>query len=378
MKKARYGRYGFALLFSAGFVSILVILAASVSDFAPSEEIWLSAALLIVLMLHARMGFVLNRTRSELELVQRLSDNVATQPKDLPAPRFAPLTSGRVSDDMTQEDTLALSRVRDAIMDERIELYLQPIVSLPQRKARFYEAFSRLRDENNKLLLPSEYIEAAEKANRISVIDNMILVRCIQALRQRRETDPRIVVFCNLSPATIFDREFFSEFTEYLEANDDLAPNLVFEFTYPAIHMLHPRAERNLDALAKKGFAFSIDHVHGVDLDWDQLKRRNFRYLKASSKMLLSYARGGEDDIQELGRFRRRLTDLGIDLIAEKIEFENHMPEIIALGLDYGQGNLFGPARRAGFYLDRIEDDTAAEAGRASPANTPAELKLAV
>ena len=43
--------------------------------------------------------------------------------------------------------------IRSAIDANRIDLYLQPIVTLPQRKVRYYEAMSRLRTETGEVLL---------------------------------------------------------------------------------------------------------------------------------------------------------------------------------------------------------------------------------
>ena len=252
--------------------------------------------------------------------------------------------------------------MRHAIEGARVDLYLQPIVSLPQRKPRFYEAFSRLRDANGAILKPTDYLEAAERANRIGVVDNMILLRCIQAMRQQSKRDPRLVVFCNISPATIYDTDFFNHLTDYLELNTDLAANLVFEFTYPAVQMMHPRVEKNVAAIAEKGFAFSVDHVHNLNVDWQELSEKNFRYAKASSQLLVSASRGDEAAVKALSIFRQQLHDADIDLIAEKIEIEGDMPEILSLGIDYGQGNLFGAPRRAEYYLGQQDEPELAKA----------------
>ncbi|MEM6414554.1 MAG: EAL domain-containing protein [Pseudomonadota bacterium] len=258
-------------------------------------------------------------------------------------------------------DFEVLERVKEAIVAERIDLYLQPVVSLPQRKVRYYEAFSRLRDEEGRVLRPGVYLEAAERTGRIGVIDNLILTRCIEAVRRFEDFDPHLMVFCNVSPATLFDSEFFSRFTSYLEENEDLASRLIFEFTYPSIHMMHPRVESNLAEIAQRGFAFSVDHVHSIDLDWEGLRERNFRFVKASVQTLLGVSRfgaaGGDglgqtDAMEKLRSFRTRLANVGVDLIAEKIERESDMPEILSIGLDYGQGHLFGAPRRAEVYLE--------------------------
>lgn len=348
--RQRSSRYGFSVHFAAGAASIVLLVAALVQGVPPFAEYALGASLLVVLILHTRMGFALGRLQNELEIMRRLSVR-SEVPGTATAKGAAGALSVTAGDKLSEGDVVTLKRVRDAVECGRIDFYLQPIVSLPQRKARYYEAFSRLREADGKVLKPVDYLEAAERANKIGIIDNMILMRCIQALREERRRAPRLAVFCNLSPATLYDTDFFNQLTDYLETNSDLASSLIFEFTYPAIQTMHPRVLENLRAMASKGFEFSIDHVHSIDLDWESLRARNFCFAKASASLLLAAGRGDEASVAKLRAFRKRLTDAGIDLIAEKIEFENHMPEILSLGIDYGQGNLFGAARRAEFYL---------------------------
>lgn len=345
--RQRTSRYGFGLHFVAGVTSIILLGAALAQGFPPYVEYALGASLLVVLILHARMGFALSRLQHEVEIMRGLANRTAPAAGRNVAGALKVAADSRLS----EGDMATLNRVRDAVESGRIDFYLQPIVSLPQRKPRFYEAFSRLRDADDKVLKPADYLEAAERANKIGVIDNLILMRCIQALRDEKKRAPRLAVFCNLSPATVYDTDFFNQLTDYLELNSDLATNLIFEFTYPAIQTMHPRVLENLNAIAAKGFEFSIDHVHSIDLDWEGLRSRNFCFAKAPASLLLAASRGDEASIVRLRAFRKRLADAGVDLIAEKIEFENHMPEILSLGIDYGQGNLFGAARRSDFYL---------------------------
>jgi cyclic-di-GMP phosphodiesterase TipF (flagellum assembly factor) len=356
----RSSRYGFGVHFVAGATSVVLLIASIMQGVPPFVENALGAALLVVLILHARMGFALGRLQNEIEIMRGLATR--SQPALASGAKTAATLSLVADKEISQDDIAMLTRVRDAVEGGRIDFYLQPIVSLPQRKPRFYEAFSRLRDANGKILKPADYLEAAERANKIGVIDNMILMRCIQALREERKRAPRLAVFCNLSPATVYDTEFFNQLTDYLEMNSDLATNLIFEFTYPAIQTMHPRVLENLNAIAAKGFEFSIDHVHSIDLDWEDLRARNFCFAKAPASLLLAAGRGDEASVARLRGFRKRLADAGVDLIAEKIEFENHMPEILSLGIDYGQGNLFGAARRSDFYLG----GEATEAGAAA------------
>jgi cyclic-di-GMP phosphodiesterase TipF (flagellum assembly factor) len=338
----------------AGLAAAFLI-AASIRDGLSADiEIWLAAALVVAVILHARMGFALSRAQAELEMLRRLTtrceDDIEKEVRKV-APALGASARGELGDD----DVRMLERVKAAIEGGRVDLYLQPIVSLPQRKTRFYEAFSRLRDADGRLLKPFEYLDAAERANRIGVIDNMILLRCVQAFRRLSSRDSQFGVFCNVSPATLYDTDFFNQFTDYLALNHEMSSRLVFEFTFPAIQMMHPRFERNLDIIAERGFAFSVDHVPSLDLDWKALAAKNVRFVKASSALLLAAGVRDPGGAAALRGFRKKLADAGVDLIVEKVERESDMPEILSLGIDFGQGNLFGPPRPADAYVSAHE-----------------------
>ncbi|MBO6781710.1 MAG: EAL domain-containing protein, partial [Alphaproteobacteria bacterium] len=50
------------------------------------------------------------------------------------------------------EDEEILDIVREALRLDRVDVYLQPIVSLPQRKNRFYECYTRIRSEDGRVI----------------------------------------------------------------------------------------------------------------------------------------------------------------------------------------------------------------------------------
>ena len=360
--RQKSSRYSASVLFTAGVTAAFLLLAMSSSDFRPDLEIWLATGLVVSLILHARAGFALSRAQQELELLRGLVRKFRpSSAKALPDLKFEPAAN------VGRDDALMLDCVKDAIENDRVDLYLQPVVSLPQRKTRCFEAFSRLRRADGSVLKPADYLAAAERANRIGVIDNMILLRAVQALRLLGPDSAHYRMFCNISPATIFDEDFFLRFTDYLDANEDLARRLVFEFTYPAVEIMNDRVKKNLKAVADRGFAFSVDHIRRFDLNWPSLREKNFRYVKASSALLLGEVAKGDIGRARIKSFKDALRDNNIDLIVEKVEYETHMPDILSLGIDYGQGSLFGAPRVASAYLNVS----------GGPAGTEAEIAAA-
>ncbi|MFL7903961.1 EAL domain-containing protein [Azospirillum argentinense] len=243
------------------------------------------------------------------------------------------------------DDDAVLEAVRDALAADRIDVHLQPIVSLPQRKHRFFEVFSRVRAADGALILPDRYLEIAERAGLMATIDNLLLVRCIQLIRETERRQHAIGFFCNMSAATLSDAEFMRQFLDLLARNQTLVPKLVFELSQQELRAGGAVTMGILSQLSRIGFRFSMDRVSDLDIDVDALLRHDIRYLKLDCALLLDPALA-----PRVEALRRRLDGTGIDLIAEKIETETQLDAILRSGIDFGQGYRFGeprPARKA-------------------------------
>src|SRR6201992_758150 len=197
---------------------------------------------------------------AELQVLESLMRDFATKisTKAEPAPiAEAPRADGA----RAYLESDLLETIRASLEENRVDLYLQPIVSLPQRKLRYYEALSRLRAENGQVIMPAQYIKIAAPAGLMSVVDNLLLFRCVQIVRRLTQKHRDVGVFCNISGDTLADAEFFPQFLEYMHHNRDLAPHIVFEFSQSAVTKAGQQGEANLAYLASLGFALSMDHV---------------------------------------------------------------------------------------------------------------------
>lgn len=237
-------------------------------------------------------------------------------------------------------DAAVLDAVRDALKADRIDIYLQPIVSLPQRKHRFYEVFSRVRAADGSQIMPDRYLELAEREGLIATIDNLLLVRCIQLIRETERRQHHIGFFSNISAATVGDADFMRQFLQYMAQNQALVPKLVFEMSQEDWSDGNAATRNLLGQLAKLGFRFSMDQVGDLALDVEALVRAEVRYVKLDRALLLD-----PDMAPRVAALRRRLEGHPVDLIVEKIETENQLIELLDMGIDFGQGYLFGEPR---------------------------------
>ena len=237
-----------------------------------------------------------------------------------------------------------LAAVKNAIEENRLDIYLQPMVSLPQRKVRFYEAVTRMRDGRDQVITADDFVGIAEAAGLIGRIDHMVMLRCVQVLRRLMVRNKEVGVFCNVAAATLAHPATFAQCLDFLEANRALAPSFVLEFKQATFRNLGPTETEHLAALAQRGFRFSIDHVTDLRIEPRELADRGVRFIKVPAALLLDQRQTSASDIHPsdlsdlLGRF-------GIDLIAERIEGERAVVDLLDYDVRFGQGFLFAPPR---------------------------------
>jgi cyclic-di-GMP phosphodiesterase TipF (flagellum assembly factor) len=237
-----------------------------------------------------------------------------------------------------------LTAVRNAVEENRIDIYLQPMVTLPQRKVRFYEAVTRLRDDKDQILAADDFISVAEAGGLIGRIDHMVMLRCVQVLRRLMVRNKDVGIFCNVAAATLGNPATFAQCLDFLEANRALAPSFVLEFKQSTFRNLGPTETEHLAALAQRGYRFSIDHVTDLRIEPRELADRGVRFIKVPAALLLDQRQTSASDIHPsdlsdlLGRF-------GIDLIAERIEGERAVVDLLDYDVRFGQGFLFAPPR---------------------------------
>jgi cyclic-di-GMP phosphodiesterase TipF (flagellum assembly factor) len=178
----------------------------------------------------------------------------------------------------------------------------------------------------------------------MSVVDNLLLFRCVQIVRRLTQKSRDIGIFCNISGETLADKEFFPQFLDYMRVNRDLAGQIIFEFSQAAIAKAGIEGEKNLTTLATLGFALSMDHVESLGIDFLRLKAIGFRYLKVRSATLMRGMTGAGAAVAAED-FKKLLTRHGLNLIAERVEDEKTVLQLLDYAVDYAQGYLFGEPR---------------------------------
>ncbi|WP_022719640.1 EAL domain-containing protein, partial [Rhodopseudomonas sp. B29] len=118
----------------------------------------------------------------------------------------------------------------------------------------------------------------------------------------------------------------------------------VLEFKQSTFRALGALETEHLAALAQRGYRFSIDHVTDLRFEPRDLADRGVRFIKVPAALLLDPREHPASDIHPadlsdlLGRF-------GIDLVAERIEGERAVVDLLDYDVRFGQGFLFATPR---------------------------------
>lgn len=239
------------------------------------------------------------------------------------------------------DDGSLLEAVRDALNNNRVELHIQPIVSLPQRRIRFFELLARPRDAEGQTYRAAECLDALEAAGLRDEFDALMLLRSVQLVRKLEQRAKDVGFFLNLSPAMLAQIETFNPLYDFLQREREHAANIVLEFGHTGIAKLDRAGLYRLSRLAALGFAISVDGIDRFDVDFALLAKNGVRFVKfdaaafgdagAIAKSPIDLA-----DLPEICQRHNLVPVLG------KVENEQELLKLSDLDFPFGQGMLFG------------------------------------
>lgn len=243
---------------------------------------------------------------------------------------------------MTREE-LAVA-IRAAVDAGRVDLYMQPIVTLPQRKVRYYQAVSWLRTEDGDTVKPAHYKEIAEAQLLMPRIDHILMLRSVQVVRRLLLKNRDIGLFCGMSTTTLNDPGLFPQMSQFMDANRAIAPSLILEIDQAGWRSMGPLEQESLAALRELGFRFSMGSVMDLYMEPRDLADRGIRFVRAPASLLLGTTPSPAGDIHAAD-LSDLLNRFGIALIADQIDAENQVVDLLDYDLRFGQGPLFSPPR---------------------------------
>lgn len=233
--------------------------------------------------------------------------------------------------------------ILDAFNRDGLEVFLQPVVTLPQRKVMAYEALARLRVED-QVLASAQYLPALERNGRTTELDRRMLARTGTIVRHlaKRGSDARVTY--GLSPLSLFEPGFLKEIGRM--AGDDHAL-IGLEIALPQASWRGlDRGQLGLLSALRGHVGFGLDRPTDLRFDAQDLAEYGISQVKVPAEMLLrpSVAPSTLSDIA-VEDLAPALARARIRLVVNEVGSEADVPDLIDLNVPYAQGAAFAPAR---------------------------------
>jgi diguanylate cyclase (GGDEF)-like protein/PAS domain S-box-containing protein/excisionase family DNA binding protein len=232
-------------------------------------------------------------------------------------------------------------RLRDALDDDRLTLFAQPVTRLRDEKAVHHEILVRLLDDEGGFVQPSSFIELAESLALVQEIDLQVVEKLLLFMRGHNQLGKKLRYFVNLSPVSISDQRWVKRFFSLLRTSDVDPTQLVFEITETAAMSEIDVTLTFVSRLKEMGCRFALSDFGAGFSSFYYLKRFDVDYLKIDGSFIRDLA---TDEGSRL--FVRALNDvangLSKQVIAQCVESREVLKLLKDMGTAYGQGFLFG------------------------------------
>ena len=228
-----------------------------------------------------------------------------------------------------------VERIREAIDEERLVVYAQPIMNLKLGKIDRDELLVRMLDRDGNLISPGSFLPTAERFGLIEQIDRLMLAKAVELAGRSR---PMAI---NLSGPSLSSKRLLEDVSRAIAAGLD--PSwLSFEITETAAVANLGQAKQFARSLTDLGCNIGLDDFGTGFSSFGYLKHLPVTYVKIDIEFIRDL-RWNSFDQRVVQAIVEIAHSLEIETVAEGVEDANALAIVEGLGVDYAQG----------FYLSR-------------------------
>ncbi len=245
----------------------------------------------------------------------------------------------------SQRDRLAtLRELRTALREDQLCVFLQPVVSLPERRVVSFEALVRWRHPRRGLVGPDDFIPLAEETELIAEIDHRVIDSTLGLLSRRVSPRP---VAVNVSARTLAEPGLVDWIVSRLAAHDVDPRLMVIEITETVLLKPTRVATRHLQKLRKLGVKVVLDDLGTGYSSLATLQSFEVDGVKIDRSFVSILGEDVRADAIVSAVFHMA-SAIGLTVVAEGVESDSQVDRLVELRDDsggvvlYGQGYLFG------------------------------------
>ena len=232
-------------------------------------------------------------------------------------------------------------RVREALAEDRFELYAQEIRSLTGDPVPRFELLLRMVSEDGEVILPGSFLHVAERFDLIQQIDCWVVQGAARILAEHQAAGRDLALSVNLSAKSITDPKMPSQIARALKDAGADGRGLCIEVTETAAIVNVDRAKSFAKAVAALGCELSLDDFGAGFASFYYLKHLTFDVLKIDGEFVrdLTTSRMNQLIVKSVVDIAR---GLGKCTVAEFVGDEATLEMLREMGVDFAQGFYVG------------------------------------
>lgn len=240
-----------------------------------------------------------------------------------------------------QRDIFWVPLIKQALYENNFFLVFQPIVNLSDGEISHYEALIRMRGDGNEIIQPFEFIPVAERMGLIHSIDLWVIDTAIDFLAKLPASKSNLSLSINLSSVAFQDSSLLPAIKDKLELSWVDAKRITFEITETAAIENFEKTRELISKIRALGCKFALDDFGAGFCSFNYLKTFPSDYVKIDAQFIREVVHDETDQVlvKSMASISRKLGKL---TIAEFVDTPEAIEKLQELGVNYGQGYIFG------------------------------------
>ena len=233
-----------------------------------------------------------------------------------------------------------VQEIKNAILEDRIILYFQPILDNKTKKITKYESLIRLIDKNGNIITPRHFLEIAKKAKLYKILTKIVIKKSFKAFK-----DNKYEFSVNLTIEDILDKEINQYIFKMLEEYN-IGKRVVFEIVENENIKNFSTIEKFIYKIKSYGCKIAIDDFGTGYSNFEYLMKLQADFIKIDGSIIKSiiHDKRSEVLISVIVSFAK---EMNIKTIAEFVESQEIQEKLIEMGINKSQG----------YYIDKPKAD---------------------
>jgi diguanylate cyclase (GGDEF)-like protein/PAS domain S-box-containing protein len=294
-----------------------------------------------MVQVHCSIGISrISETQSSNDVVLDLADSACHAAQKAGGNQFVrnqPALSLNETLKLDDESVEWQARIKQAVSDDTLVLFYQPIVTLHGKEQELYEVLIRLTGSEGEIIPTDQFMKHIIKTELMGDVDYWIIKHAVMKLVEHREKYPNTRFFIKLSQQILDSEQFIDWLIELINQQKIDGNAFVFQVSETAAFNNLERTALVISRLKSIGCEFGLEHF-GSGLDFSQsLAELDVDYLKINGAFVENMSKDSENQAA-VKAIIEMTKEAGKFSIAEFVSDANSLALLWRLGVNYAQG----------------------------------------